>query len=78
MSVGQRFPGRVALVTGGDSGIGLGIVERFAEEGARVALVEVDESRGHQAASDLRSKGLLCDCFPGDVSKEEEVILGIV
>jgi NAD(P)-dependent dehydrogenase (short-subunit alcohol dehydrogenase family) len=74
MSVGQRFRGRVALVTGGGSGIGLGIVQRFAEEGAKVALVEVDESRGRQAASDVRSKGLLCDCFTADVSKEEEVI----
>lgn len=74
MNVGQRFHGRVALVTGGGSGIGLGIVERFAQEGARVALVELDENRGCQAANAIRSKGLLCECFPADVAKEEAVI----
>jgi 3-oxoacyl-[acyl-carrier protein] reductase len=40
----QRFDGRVAVVTGGVSGIGAGIAARLAAEGARVALWDVDRA----------------------------------
>jgi NAD(P)-dependent dehydrogenase (short-subunit alcohol dehydrogenase family) len=41
----MRFEGQVALVTGGGSGIGLATVERFVQEGARVAVGDVDKAR---------------------------------
>ena len=36
--------GRVAIVTGGTSGIGLGVVERFRKEGAEVVVWDIDEA----------------------------------
>ena len=38
----QEFEGRVAVVTGGGSGIGLALVRRFAEEGMKVVLGDFD------------------------------------
>lgn len=74
MSMGRRLEDQVAIVTGAASGIGLGIVERFAEERARVALVDLNENLGREAVSAFRSKGLDCEFFPADVAKEEDVI----
>src|SRR5579859_4443792 len=42
----QRFEGRVVVVTGGASGIGAACVRRFAAEGARVVVADLDEERG--------------------------------
>lgn len=52
-----RFTGRVAFVTGGSRGIGKGIVELFAEEGAKVALIDLNEEALNATTSELREKG---------------------
>ncbi|HET7070911.1 MAG TPA: 3-oxoacyl-ACP reductase, partial [Nocardioides sp.] len=48
-----RIEGRVAVVTGGCSGIGLATVRRFAEEGAKVVIGDIDDDTGVKLVADL-------------------------
>jgi NAD(P)-dependent dehydrogenase (short-subunit alcohol dehydrogenase family) len=48
--------GKVAVVTGGASGIGLGAAMRMAEMGAVLALLDIDKSKGQRAADDIARK----------------------
>jgi NAD(P)-dependent dehydrogenase (short-subunit alcohol dehydrogenase family) len=48
-----RLEGKVAVVTGGCSGIGLATVKRFVEEGAKVVVGDIDDQRGHELVGQL-------------------------
>lgn len=52
-----RFDDRVAIITGAARGIGLSVARRFAEEGASVALVDLDETAARAAAETLGGPG---------------------
>lgn len=52
----ERLKGKVALVTGGAMGIGFGIVERFAEEGAEVLLADLDGEAAAASAAKLAGR----------------------
>ena len=59
-----RFDGRVAFITGGSRGIGKGIVQLLAEEGAKVALIDVNEEALSETTSELKESGFAeCDPF---------------
>ncbi|WP_433272931.1 3-oxoacyl-ACP reductase [Actinosynnema sp. CS-041913] len=64
----QRLEGRVAVVTGGGSGIGLASVRRLASEGARVVVADIDAGAGKAAADEVN--GLFVQV---DVTDEEQV-----
>jgi NAD(P)-dependent dehydrogenase (short-subunit alcohol dehydrogenase family) len=51
----EELDGKVAVVTGGASGLGEGLVRRFAAEGARVVIGDVDADRGAALASEIGS-----------------------
>jgi NAD(P)-dependent dehydrogenase (short-subunit alcohol dehydrogenase family) len=66
-------PGRVAVVTGAASGIGLGLCERFAAEGMRVVMADVEEPALAAAAASLASQGCAVLSVPTDVSSADQV-----
>ena len=62
---------KVALITGGNSGIGLGIVRRFAAEGARIAIVARNEERGARVLEEVQAAGTDAAFYPCELSSEE-------
>jgi NAD(P)-dependent dehydrogenase (short-subunit alcohol dehydrogenase family) len=70
----ERFKTRNAVVTGGARGIGLAIARRLLEEGARVAIVDVDGAALAEATSALKGAGLAeCSEFQCDIADKGSV-----
>lgn len=68
MSVSYNFQGKVVLITGGCSGIGLATAGGFAEAGARLALVDIDADAGRSTVQALQAQGHTAEFFHADVS----------
>lgn len=57
----MRLSNKVAIVTGGGSGFGEGIVAKFAAEGARVLIADRDEANAHRVAQATGAQWIRCD-----------------
>jgi NAD(P)-dependent dehydrogenase (short-subunit alcohol dehydrogenase family) len=68
-----RLDGKVAIVTGGGDGIGKGICELFAEEGARLAVIDINDQAGGGTVAQVREAGGEAAFFHCDVGVEEEI-----
>ena len=67
----KRLEGRVALITGGASGIGKATAFRFLEEGAKVVISDIQDSLGESVAKELQAKGGEALYLHHDVANED-------
>jgi NAD(P)-dependent dehydrogenase (short-subunit alcohol dehydrogenase family) len=73
----MRLEGKIAVITGGASGIGRATALRFCKEGAAVAIFDRDCFRGEEVAQEIRARGQSALFLPVDVSIEAQVKEGI-
>ena len=64
---------RVAVITGGASGIGLGMARAFGARGMKLVLADLDEALLQEASEALRAKGITIETKLCDVSKADEI-----
>lgn len=76
-SLSLDLAGKVAVVTGAASGIGLAIAEKLAAHGARVVIADLNEPAAQQAAQRLKEQGATAMAVAMDVTQEAQVDLGI-
>src|SRR6478736_1286621 len=69
----MRFKDKVALVTGGGSGIGQATCIRLAVEGARVLVVDLNSEPGHETVARIKQAGGEAAFAKADVGKIDEV-----
>ncbi len=67
----KRLKNKVAVITGGASGIGKACVQRFIQDGARVAIGDIDPTHGQALADTLGDRAMYC---PLDVTKEASFV----
>ena len=57
----KRLEGKIAVITGGGSGIGEAISRRFASEGAQVIILDINDEQAKNVADSINGKCFQCD-----------------
>jgi len=70
---GDALIGKVALITGAASGIGEAVAREYSANGARVAMIDIDEARLNEVVADIQERGGDVVGIVGDVVSEEQV-----
>lgn len=68
----MKLPGKIVLVTGGNSGIGRAIALRAAAEGARVAITGRSRAKGERVLGELLAAGTEAAFFAADLGEETQ------
>lgn len=63
----KKLDGCVALITGAGRGIGAAMALRYAREGAKIVVVDLDEANARSVAEQVRALGVVADAFVVDV-----------
>ena len=74
MAIPRRLVGRVAIITGAGHGIGKAYAWRFAQEGAKVVIAELDGQAAEAVSRELGQAGHEAMAFPCDVSNEQQML----
>ena len=69
----MRLEGKVAVITGAGSGIGRAIAIRFAKEGAKVAVNDINASAGESLVAQIAAEGGAAFFLKGDAASEEDI-----
>jgi 3-oxoacyl-[acyl-carrier protein] reductase len=69
----KRFENQIAVITGGADGLGFGIAERLASEGAAVALFDINEKKLTASLKKIKEHGVKAEGYKVDISSEQEI-----
>jgi NAD(P)-dependent dehydrogenase (short-subunit alcohol dehydrogenase family) len=69
----MKLKDKVAVITGAGSGLGRAIALRFADEGARIVIAELNEATGEETLRQAQARGAEAFACPTDVSKSESI-----
>ncbi len=70
----MEFENKVALVTGATGSIGKGIAQRFCEQGAKVFITDLDQTKIDQCCTEIDTSGKLCKGLAADVTDHQQVV----
>ncbi len=72
-----RFDGKTVVVTGGGGGIGGATCRRFAAEGARVAVFDLNMAAAEKVAAEIRATGGAAEAFACDIVSHAGVVAAV-